>query len=76
VVAEFEAESVAFIACTRIDDTAALPPHLAQYLTENPEVPRGISLERVAAAAGRVIELAEDWLPPRRDRERGGTPRV
>jgi hypothetical protein len=68
-VAEFEAESAAFIACRRLDDDAAMPPHLAQYLDENPEVPEGISLERVAAAAGAIAEMSLGWVKPRKRKE-------
>ncbi|HET7386182.1 MAG TPA: hypothetical protein VFJ19_05895 [Nocardioidaceae bacterium] len=64
-VTEFEAESAAYIACLRLDDSARVPPHLEQYLGTQPQVPDGVSLERIAAAAGRVIEMSEGWLKPR-----------
>lgn len=66
-VAEFEAESVAFLACQRVDEDATMPPHLAQYLGDHSDVPDGISLERVMTAAGRVIEMGTGWLAPRKD---------
>jgi len=65
-VEEFEAESAAFIACQRVDDTARMPPHLGQYLAGQSEVPAGISLERVAAAAGQVVEMSAGWINPRK----------
>ena len=65
VVAEFEAESVAFLACQRVDSRAEMPPHLSQYLHENPDVPDGLSLDRVMTAAGRVIEMANQRVKPR-----------
>lgn len=68
-VAEFEAESAAYVACQRIDDAAKMPPHLAQYLASRPEVPTGISLERVAAAAGLIVEMSAGWVKPRKRKE-------
>lgn len=65
-VAEFEAESAAYIACQRIDDSAEMPPHLAQYLGATPEVPEGVSLERVAASAGQIVEMSAGWIKPRK----------
>jgi hypothetical protein len=65
IVAEFEAESVAYIACRRVDARAVMPPHLAQYLHENPDVPDGLSLDRVMTAAGRVVEMANQRVKPR-----------
>lgn len=66
VLREFEAESVAYIACQRLDANARMPPFLADYLDEAPEVPDRMSLERVMTAAGRVIEMATAWCPPRK----------
>lgn len=66
VVSEFEAESVAYLACQRMDETAQMPPHLAQYLDERTDMPDGISLERIMTAAGRVIEMASGFLGPRK----------
>jgi hypothetical protein len=42
-----------------------MPPHLAQYLDRCAEVPDGISLERIAAAAGRIVEMSAGWQKPR-----------
>lgn len=67
-VAEFEAESVGYLACLRVDDHAQMPPHLAQYLRDASDVPEGISLERIMTAAGRVIEMGQGWLAPRKPR--------
>lgn len=67
LVSEFEAESVAYLACQRVDDNAQMPPHLAQYLSNRPAVPDGISLERIMTAAGRVIDLASGFVPPRKN---------
>ncbi len=64
-VMEFEAESVAAIACKRLDAHAQLPPHLAQYLQDQPVVPDGVSLDRVMTAAGRVIDMAAGKVRPR-----------
>lgn len=63
-IGEFEAESAAFIACQRLDDDARMPPHLAQYLDACAEVPFGISLERIAAAAGQIVEMSARWQKP------------
>ena len=64
---EFEAEAVAFIACRRLDPEALLPPHLAQYLGSRPEVPEGVSLDRIVTAAGRVVEMATKRVARRKD---------
>lgn len=66
VVSEFEAESVAYLACQRVDENAQMPPHLAQYLRDRPVIPDGISLERIMTAAGRVIDMGSGFVPPRK----------
>ncbi|HSV39249.1 MAG TPA: ImmA/IrrE family metallo-endopeptidase [Nocardioidaceae bacterium] len=70
-VREFEAEAVAYLACRRVDDSARMPTYLAGYLDEHEATPKGISLERIAKAAGDVVELGESLLKPR-----GLVPRV
>ena len=45
-----------------------MPPHLAQYLADESDVPDGISLERVMTAAGRVIEMGTGFVGARKTR--------
>ena len=69
VVEEFEAESIAFLAYQRVDESATMPPHLAQYLREESDVPDGVSLETIMTAAGRVIEMSEKLVGARKARD-------
>lgn len=55
---EIEAEAVAYVACLRLDPSATMPPHLAQYTEPGAGVPP-IDLAVVTRAAGRVIDLYE-----------------
>lgn len=64
LVAEFEAETVAYLVCQRVDADVAMPPYLDGYLTENGQVPDGISLERILTVAGRIIDLGEKRVQP------------
>lgn len=77
-VAEFEAETVAYLACQRVDAQARMPAYLDGYLDANHQVPEGISLDVVTKAAGMVIDLAETWLKPRKpgldENRRASTP--
>ena len=70
-VREFEAETVAYIACRRLDPGAQMSPYLHQHLSSRGEVPDGISLDRIMTAAGRVVEIggsparpAKTWRRP------------
>lgn len=69
-VREFEAESAAYIACLRLDDSARMPPHLAQYLHDDEPVPEAMSLDRVMVAAGRLVDMCADRIEPRREKKR------
>jgi hypothetical protein len=64
-VREFEAEAVAFLACRRVDESARMPPYLTGYLDAHDQTPDGISLERIAKAAGDVVAMGESRLRPR-----------
>jgi hypothetical protein len=63
-VQEFEAESVAYMACVRLDPDARMPPYLAGFLRSERDVPR-IGLDRVLKAAGEVIRSAHQRAKPR-----------
>ena len=62
---EFEAETVAHLACQRLDASVRMPVYLHQYLQHEAEVRAGISLERIMWAAGQVIGMAEGTARPR-----------
>ncbi|EWT03377.1 hypothetical protein N865_19235 [Intrasporangium oryzae NRRL B-24470] len=63
-MAELEAESVARVVFGRRYPGVELPDHLTQYFTEVPEL-RGLDLERVLTAAGRILETADGFRPRR-----------
>ena len=65
-VREFEAETVAYLACQRVDESARMPPYLDGYLEANDTVPAGISLDVVTKAAGMVVEMLDGWSRPRK----------
>lgn len=65
-VREFEAETVAYLVCQRVDEHARMPPYLDDYLEDNDTVPAGISLDVITKAAGVVIEMLDRWLRPRK----------
>ena len=65
-VQEFEAETVAYIVCQRVDASARMPPYLDGYLADNDTVPAGISLDVITKASGMVIELLDGWAKPRK----------
>lgn len=64
-VREFEAETVAYLACQRVDVNATMPPYLDGYLEAHDTVPDGISLDVITKAAGMVIEMMDGWAKPR-----------
>ena len=63
---EFEAETVAYLVCQRVDEHAKLPPYLDGFLEHHDTVPQGISLDVITKAAGMVIELLDSWAKPRK----------
>ena len=65
-VREFEAETLAYLVCQRVDESARMPPYLDGYLEDNDTVPEGISLDVITKASGMVIELLDGWAKPRR----------
>lgn len=67
-VREVEAESVALLVCQRYEKDIKMPPHLHRHVKQDRPLPR-IDLQRVMAAAGRIITMSEGKLPPR---PRGG----
>lgn len=68
--AEIEAESVAWLLCQRLDETAVLPPYLHQHVEAGRPLPP-YDLQRVLTAAGRLVEMVGGWAP-RRVRKRPG----
>lgn len=56
-VAEFEAESVAFIVCRRLGLNSNSEEYLAGYVGRGEDVPYGVSIYTILKAAG----LVEDW---------------
>lgn len=65
-VREFEAETVAYLVCQRVDEGARMPPYLDGYLEDNDTVPQGISLDVITVAAGMVIEQLDGSAKPRK----------
>ena len=71
---EFEAESVAYLVCARMDLESPSARYLSYYLDTHDEVPP-ISLDRVMAAAGLIEAMGRGQLPlrsPRRRRREAG----
>jgi hypothetical protein len=64
-VAEFEAESAAYIVCSKIGLQLSSDSYLYQYLKSNDEIPE-ISLERVMKAAGTIESMGKQRLKPRK----------
>ena len=65
VTREFEAESVSYLVCKRLDPDALLPPYLAGYVSKQSEVPY-MSLMRVLTAAHEIEQMGKSRLPPRK----------
>jgi IrrE N-terminal-like domain len=63
-VQEFEAESVAYMACLRLDPDAQMAPYLADHLRDEEHVPR-IGLDRVLKAASDIIRAGGRRAAPR-----------
>ena len=68
-VREFEAESVAYMVCTRLGIDNPSERYLAGYAGQQNEVPP-ISLECVMKSAGRIESMGREKLKPRKE---GGT---
>jgi hypothetical protein len=66
--AEFEAESVAWLVCSRFGIDNPSDTYLANYLGSNAEVPN-ISIDRVMKSAGLIERMGKDRLKPRTDDE-------
>ena len=63
---EFEAESVAYLVCSRIGIENPSASYLSNYVKENENVPQ-ISLECVMKAAGLIENMGKRRLKPRKD---------
>ena len=64
--AEFEAESVAWLVCKRLDIHNPSEEYLSGYLTNKPEIP-DISLEAVLKATAMVESMLDGHLPLRKE---------
>ena len=62
---EFEAETVCWLVCKRkgIDNPSA--SYLHDYLEENREIPKGISMDAILKAVGKIESLIERTYAPR-----------
>ena len=69
-VQEFEAESICYLACSRLRIESPSSEYLADYWDKNKEgdVPP-ISLERVMTAVGLVEQMGRERLKPRKEKE-------
>lgn len=67
-VREFEAESVAFLVCSRLGIDNPSDEYLSGYVKGNPETP-AISLDCVLKAAGLVEQMGRERLKVRKDKE-------
>jgi hypothetical protein len=69
-VREFEAESVCYLVCQRLDVKNPSAQYLAAYFAENEngDVPL-ISLECVMKSAGLIEQMGRERLKPRKERE-------
>jgi hypothetical protein len=65
-VGEFEAESVSYLVCGRLDLHTRSDEYLSGYLKQNEEVPN-ISLECVMKSAGLIEQMGREHLRPRKD---------
>jgi hypothetical protein len=63
--AEFEAESVNYLVCKRLDSEARLPPYLAGFMSKQLEIP-SLSLMRVLTAAHEIEQMGKGRLPLRK----------
>jgi hypothetical protein len=67
-VREFEAESVSFLVCGRMDIETRSREYLSGYFSQNLKIP-DISLECVMKSAGLIEQMTRHILNPRKDRE-------
>lgn len=65
---EFEAESVAYLVCTRIGIDNPSEKYLAGYFGRNEEVPN-ISVDAVMKAAGLIEQMGRQRMKPRDDKK-------
>lgn len=67
-VREFEAESVAFLVCSRLGIDNPSDEYLSGYVKGNPETP-AISLDCVLKASGLVEQMGRERMKVRKDKE-------
>lgn len=65
IMREFEAESVAYLVCQRLNIDVPSAPYLSNYVNKENEVPK-ISLECVMKAAGLIEEMGRGRLKKRK----------
>lgn len=63
---EFEAESVAYLVCTRAGIATTSARYLSGYMEKHTEIP-AISVDRVLRVAGLIEEMGKKWMPPRKE---------
>jgi len=66
--AEIEAEATAFIVTTRFGLMGSSAAYVSRYLKDGP-IPASVSLDSIAKGAGRLEEMAQKSLSPRKRRE-------
>ena len=72
-VREFEAESVAFLVCSRLGIENPSDEYLSGYVKANGETP-AISLDCVLKSAGLIEQMGRERLKLRKDRKADGAP--
>ena len=64
---EVEAESVAYVVCTRLGLDSASPAYVSSHMPDG-QLPRGVSLDQIAKVAGLLERMALTLLPLRKGR--------
>jgi len=67
-IREFEAESVAYLICTRLGIDNPSEEYLSNYVGKKQEIPN-ISLECIMKAGGLIEDMGRKSLKPRKDKE-------
>ena len=68
-VREFEAESVAFLVCSRLGIENPATEYLSEYVNSHTSTP-AISLNCVLKSAGLIEQMGKDWLKLRKEKGR------
>jgi hypothetical protein len=65
-IKECEAESIAYLVCSRLGVETTSAAYLSGYLSQNGEVP-DISLDLVMKMAGAIYDMGQRSLEPRKE---------